>query len=520
MTGNSNTYKYLRSEDPAAGKHDLKNSLQGNRTWGNRDINETCESEKDISGSRLYMEYYNLKKPPFTITPDPEFLYSSITHETAIEKILYGIEANMGFVLLTGEVGTGKTTLCRAVLDRLEGKAETVYIINPSLSGMEIIEAILDDLGVLYAKGASKKVLLDQLNRYLLKITVEKPVVIIIDDAQTMTPEGLENLRLLTNLETDKRKLVQLILAGQQELHDLLSRPELRQLKQRTAICCHLDLLDYTELHKYISMRLLIAGDSGRIKFSSGAVKSIYRASNGIPRLINIICDYALTAGYVSDSPVIKRTHAQRAIDELRYQSLIKRTPVSGIFSFISGKRNLLLLLVLFLGLPVSSPISNETTVMERAVSPGVHTSQDYIVQLASFKTLKDAMQEVSDLRKRGIDVHWNAVHMTEKGRWYRVYKRGFASEEEALQFKKENGFDEGIIIHTPWTVRVTSGDRVKTPEDVYPVMQENGHDCILEKDGDTGLRLISGAFKSYERALRAAGEILDLGFDARPEQL
>ncbi|MDM7920556.1 MAG: AAA family ATPase, partial [Methanosarcina sp.] len=150
------------------------------------------EPDKEPVILRPYLDFYGLIRAPFTITPDPEFLYSSSTHKTTLENILYGIEAGMGFILLTGEVGTGKTTLCRAILDNLEGRAETVYIINPSLSGMEIIEAILDDLGVPYPITSSKKELIDHLNRFLLITADKKPVVIIIDDAQTMTPEGLE----------------------------------------------------------------------------------------------------------------------------------------------------------------------------------------------------------------------------------------------------------------------------------------------------------------------------------------
>jgi len=267
--------------------------------------------------ARLYLDFYNLKESPFSITPDPEFLYMSSSHRTVIEKILYGIHARMGFITLIGEVGAGKTTLCRTILDELNGKAETAYIINPSLSATGLIRSILDDLDIKHPMVASKKKLIDLLNGFLLTASKEKPVVIIIDDAQTMTVEGLETLRLLSNLETDKEKLIQLVLVGQQELLDILSRPEMRQLQQRIAVRCRLDILEETELPGYISHRLFVAGDKGDIRFSPGAIKKIYKASLGIPRLVNKICDYTLTAGYVSSSLALEKNHVKRAVDEM-----------------------------------------------------------------------------------------------------------------------------------------------------------------------------------------------------------
>lgn len=532
---------------------------------------KTEELEKGTSFSGLYLDFYNLRKSPFAITPDPEFLFSSSTHKTAIENILYGIEACMGFMLLIGEVGTGKTTLCRAILDKLEGKAETVYIINPSLSGIEIIQAILDDLGLDYPADSSKKVLLDLLNRFLLEVTPEKPVVIIIDDAQTMTQEGLENLRLLSNLETDKKKLLQLVLVGQQELLGQLSQPELRQLKQRITICCQLDLLGYNELKQYISLRLFVAGDNGRFIFSESAIKEIYKASKGIPRLINIICDYALTAGYIYSSPVIKKVHAKRAINELSYQSLVNRTFFSGLFSYVNEKRVRVELLILFIGLlccvflyvgkildkefqsifiqeqskpidisdltdstpgndvgntsvnPVvnnredTSVIKGELTVSENHKDTIIKATENYIVQLSSLKTLEAAIQEGMSLRQRKMDVHWNAVHLIEKGTWYRVYKGGFSTKKEAMDFKKENGITKGIVIYAPWTILVSSRNKQETSEEIYSRLQEKGLDCMLENGGEKNNRALVGAFISNERAQKAAQVILDMGLDAKP---
>ena len=261
----------------------------------------------DFGSNRVYLDFYNLRETPFSITPDPEFIFLSNTYKSVIDKILYGINNRMGFILLTGEVGTGKTTICRSVIDNLDNKARMVYIINPSVSGRELISGILDDLGLEYPPDSSKKDLINHLNNFLLSRADNNPVVIIIDDAQTMPIDALEDLRLLSNLETDKKKLLQMILVGQPELLELINRPEIRQLKQRVEINCRLEYLARDETGGYIAQRLFIAGCRGNLQFTQKAINLIYAASNGIPRLINKICDYALTAGYLDDEFVKKK---------------------------------------------------------------------------------------------------------------------------------------------------------------------------------------------------------------------
>jgi general secretion pathway protein A len=526
------------------------------------------EPDKEPAVLRPYLDFYGLKKSPFTITPDPEFLYSSSTHKTALEDILYGIEAGMGFIVLTGEVGTGKTTLCRAILDNLEGKAETVYIINPSLSGMEIIEAILDDLDIDHPANLSKKLLIDLLNRFLLNTTGKRPVVIIIDDAQTMTPDGLENLRLLSNLETDKRKLLQIVLAGQPELQKILSQPELRQLRQRISISSRLGLLGYEELKQYISLRLFVAGDRGHTGFTEGAIKKIYMASHGIPRLINIICDYALMAGYVSNSPVVRKRDAVRAIGELRQQAILNKPFLSGLQMLYPLKKRIaveltiLLLCLMLLAvsydkdifninneqnlpvnknelsgvtyLPLVEPVSNivhenseETRRVadERAVNSEAALTdmannsieKNYIIQLFSYKTLKEACRGGESLRAQGLDVHWNSVHMTTNGTWYRVYQGGFESEKDAKAYMDEAGLKDGVILYAPWTVVITPKNGDETIEDIKRSLIEKGYDPLIHENVKNETRLILGAYISLERAVRASREIIDLGYDAKP---
>jgi general secretion pathway protein A len=280
-------------------------------------LNDLPQEPEENRGERVYLDFYNLKGVPFAITPDPEFLFLSETHRNVIEKLQYAIGARMGFMLLTGEVGTGKTTLCRALLDHMQNGPQTVYVINPALSGHELLANILDDLGIAYSLQASKKELIDRLNRFLLANEAAGPVVIIVDDAQTMPVTTLEDLRLLSNLETDKTKLLQMLLVGQPELLDLLDRPEIRQLKQRVAVHCRLDFLSHAEVGGYIERRLFVAGNQGQIRFSPKVVKKVYRRSGGVPRLINKISDLALTAAYATNCHTVQGIHFKAACSEL-----------------------------------------------------------------------------------------------------------------------------------------------------------------------------------------------------------
>lgn len=266
---------------------------------------------------RVYLDFYQLREAPFAITPDPEFLFLSETHQNVIEKLQYAIRTRMGFMLLTGEVGTGKTTLCRELLDHMQDGYQTVYVINPALSGRELLANILDDLGIKYSPQASKKELIDRLNRFLLAKAAPDPVVIIVDDAQTMPVTTLEDLRLLSNLETDKTKLLQMLLVGQPELLDLLDQPAIRQLKQRVAVHCRLDFLSRAEVGGYIERRLFVAGNQGQVRFAPKVVKRIHRRSGGVPRLINKISDLALTAAYTTNSHTVQGIHFKAACSEL-----------------------------------------------------------------------------------------------------------------------------------------------------------------------------------------------------------
>ena len=247
----------------------------------------------------MYEAHFGLREPPFAITPDPAYVYLSRHHQEALAHLLYGVGENGGFVQLTGEVGTGKTTLVRTLLEQRLENVDIALCLNPRLTVEELLATICDELGVRYPRELlTLKGLLDALNAHLLQThAAGRRTVVILDEAQNLSREVLEQIRLLTNLETAKHKLLRIILVGQPELRTLLARPDLRQLAQRITARYHLPPLDRRETAAYIGHRLRVAGgrDDG---FAWGARRVVYRHSGGIPRLINIVCDRALLGAY------------------------------------------------------------------------------------------------------------------------------------------------------------------------------------------------------------------------------
>ncbi|MCX8118569.1 MAG: AAA family ATPase [Desulfobacterota bacterium] len=265
----------------------------------------------------MYLDFYGLKEKPFSLTPDPQFLYLSENHRTAIESLLYGIRQREGFMVVTGDVGTGKTTLCRALIEKLDGRVKTAVIFNSFLTEGELLRAILQDLGF-KAIGRTKAERIDALNRYLLdQLSQGHQVLLIIDEAQNLSVPVLEQIRMLSNLETTKEKLLQVILFGQLELDQKLRSPKLKQLNQRIALRQHLLPLDRKETEAYIYQRLAVAGSHGGITFSKAALDQIYRYSKGIPRLINLLCDRILLGGFVEEVFHFDRRLVKRAIEDL-----------------------------------------------------------------------------------------------------------------------------------------------------------------------------------------------------------
>lgn len=247
----------------------------------------------------MYAAYFGLREPPFAITPDPAYVYLSRHHQEALAHLLYGVGENGGFVQLTGEVGTGKTTLIRALLEQRLEHVDVALCLNPRLTVEELLATVCDELGVSYPRPVhTLKALLDALNAHLLQThAAGRRTVLILDEAQNLSREVLEQIRLLTNLETAKHKLLRIILVGQPELRALLARPDLRQLAQRITARYHLPPLDRRETAAYINHRLRVAGGRDDL-FTAGARRVAYHDSGGVPRLINIICDRALLGAY------------------------------------------------------------------------------------------------------------------------------------------------------------------------------------------------------------------------------
>jgi general secretion pathway protein A len=249
----------------------------------------------------MYTAFYGLREKPFSLTPDPHFLFLAEPHREALAHVLYGVEQGEGFIAVTGEIGTGKTTLCRTVLQRLGSDTEVAYVFNPSLTGEELLRAINVEFGLL-TEGRTRAELSDQINEFLLEMKREdRRVLLIIDEAQNLQASTLEEIRLLSNLETSTSKLIQILLFGQPELDDMLDSRELRQLRQRISVRWSLSPLTDDEVTEYVRHRLRIAAGGECDLFSDRALREICRRSRGIPRLVNLLADRALLAGYASE---------------------------------------------------------------------------------------------------------------------------------------------------------------------------------------------------------------------------
>ena len=267
----------------------------------------------------MYEAFYGFQENPFRLTPDPRYLFLSANHQEALGHLLFGVNEGNGVVVLTGEIGAGKTTLLRTLAGDLDASTTLAYLFNPALSDVELLQAINADLG-LPADATSKRELTDELNRFLLaQQAAGRRVVVIIDEAQNLAASVLEQLRLLSNLETEREKLLHIILAGQPELREILAQPELAQLDQRVTIRWHLEPLGVKETAAYVRHRLSVAGDGREVPlFSPAALRQVYRFSRGIPRLVNILCHRALLVGYTQEESCIRPKTIRQAIRELR----------------------------------------------------------------------------------------------------------------------------------------------------------------------------------------------------------
>ena len=272
----------------------------------------------------MYVPFFGLKQKPFSIAPDPRYLFMSERHREALAHLLYGVQGGGGFVLLTGEIGAGKTTVCRCFLEQIPARCNVAYIFNPKLSALELLITVCHEFGIkfppLTAAGTAPTVkdYVDGLNEYLLRThAVGQNNVLIIDEAQNLSPDVLEQLRLLTNLETSERKLLQIVLIGQPELRGMLARPELEQLAQRVIARYHLDALSEKETAQYVSHRLAVAGLKGALPFDGGALRRIHELARGVPRRINLLCDRSLLGAYATGKARVDRVIVDKAAREV-----------------------------------------------------------------------------------------------------------------------------------------------------------------------------------------------------------
>jgi general secretion pathway protein A len=299
----------------------------------------------------MYENFFGFKERPFQLVPNPAYLFLSRSHEEALAHLTYAVSQGDGFVEITGEVGTGKTTLCRVFLENLDQNIEAAYIFNPKLNAIQLLKAINDELGV-DSKANNIKILIDRLNFFLMEKKAEgKKVILVIDEAQNLSKEVLEQLRLLSNLETSTAKLLQIILVGQPELREMLDSRELRQLGQRITLSYHLLPLTFKETKEYIEHRIRVASRKPGLRFKWSALRAIYKYSGGIPRLVNIACDRSILTAYGLNQYKVTGNIAKASIRELAGRSDLRRYGIQGneksllIFSALCA---ILLLLIFY----------------------------------------------------------------------------------------------------------------------------------------------------------------------------
>jgi len=274
----------------------------------------------------MYKKFYGFDAKPFNATPDSKFFFPSAKHTEALNSLIYAVNERKGFVVITGEIGAGKTTVCRTMLNKLNLNTKVALITNTHLTCKELIAEILEELEVDYQPGTKQK-LLSQLNAYLIKqLSADMNIVLIIDEAQNLSPMVLEEIRMLSNLETETEKLIQIILIGQPQLKAKLENPKLEQFKQRIALYYHIDALSRQEAQEYISHRLKLVSQNGIDFFTPEAIDLIYTHSRGIPRIINLVCDSALLSGYVYDIRKITEDIINEVLKERDFNSQYTQT--------------------------------------------------------------------------------------------------------------------------------------------------------------------------------------------------
>jgi general secretion pathway protein A len=423
----------------------------------------------------MYETYYGFSEKPFSLTPDPKYLYRSQSHGNAFDLLQYAIRRREGFVVVTGDIGTGKTTLCRAVLEQIDRTTFTALVLNPFLTEEDLLKRILQDFGVISrdeikagrVAGVTKQELIETLYDFLLSlIPLKASAVLIIDEAQNLPLAVLEQIRILSNLETDKEKLLQIILVGQLNLQTLLRSPEMRQLDQRVSIRYELKPLDGETVAAYVAHRLTIAGGGAAVSFTAKALQQVHRWSGGIPRLINLICDRALLAAFSVRANRVTPDMVTRAAESLDVQ-----TPRVGRFGWFTRRAPLVaaaagVLLSSAVAVGASAYFYQRFADAERApaqaadrpapqVSPGVQVptasfsrsapadgrelpaDAAFTILAGSFPvgldtTAADVAAVTGWLETSGFRVYYAEVDLGSRGRWQRVLAGAYTDSQTA----------------------------------------------------------------------------------------
>lgn len=414
----------------------------------------------------MYEEFYGLSEKPFSLTPDPAFLYLSSSHREAMEHLSYGIKQKQGFILITGDIGTGKTTICRSLLTRLNEKISVALLLNPFYSEEDLLKYILIDFGITPA-GKTKLDLVEELNKFLITHSSNGGIaVLIIDESQNLSYSILEQIRILSNLETEKEKLLQIVIVGQIELSEKLKSDRLRQLDQRIAVRYKLKHLNDKEVSGYIHHRLSVAGSKGKISFSNSAMGKIARYSKGIPRLINLICDRSLLNGYTKQKYHITARIVLQAMKSLHDEEKSFSIPVFllnmkvfltfGVIIFaLAGLLFCYIFNYGFSGVFKNSERENRfiASSLLKKSAPDTSAFKEYVydkdspytIFVTSYTSLDEAVRKAMDIKHIELPVYISRFSLSKKRDRYRILIGKFRTKTEALETKTKLKAEENL---------------------------------------------------------------------------
>jgi type II secretory pathway predicted ATPase ExeA len=417
----------------------------------------------------MYEDYYGFTEKPFSLTPDPKYLYRSETHANAFELLQYAIRRREGFVVVTGDIGTGKTTLCRAILDQLDRKTFTALVLNPFITEEDLLKLILQDFGVVSREevkrgrlaNVSKQELIDTLNEFLLSLLpLRAGALLIIDEAQNLPSQVLEQIRILSNLETEKEKLLQIVLVGQLNLQATLRAPEMRQLDQRVSIRYELRPLNHEETSAYVNHRLAIAGGHASVSFAPKALELVHRFTGGTPRLINLLCDRALLGGFSERTTRITPEMVKRAAE-----SLDLRLAVRGWTAWLRRRSAMVATsAALALVTTTAALLATRTDVVEAFLavrSPAAETVPHVVptggpdgrfsILVGSFEHQADAVARSAELEQLGFSPRQAMVDTGDGSRWLQILVGRYDDPERAradeARLRQVSGFAGARVV-------------------------------------------------------------------------